>query len=93
MYRKDLLPGCNGRRPAFIVIFNDVGDESDIADPRLGIEHAVPVFIRGDVLIAMPAQLALPENGFRKIEHGAEIAVLSDEIPDLIRLLIKDFTH
>ena len=79
--------------PGLVMVLNDIGDKTDMSDLFLGLKDAVSVIVRRDIYAFMPAVVAVAEDGFREIEHGGKITVLTDEIGKLFRFFVKDFAY
>ena len=77
--------------PGLIVVFDDVGKKTDVRDFLLGVEKTLSVIIGRDAFVFVPACRRAAPDSFRKVKHGGEIALVSDEGGQFLRLFIENF--
>lgn len=76
------------------MIFNDIGDKSDIAQSCLGAESSFFVFVTPYNRFAfVPAIIGFAGDGFCKVKHGREVTVVSDKGFQSVRTVGKYFTY
>src|SRR5699024_6651618 len=78
----------------FIMVFDDIGDHTGIADFFLCGKNTGFILFRIKVRPAViPSPVALAVNSLRKIKHTGKISVFSDKISDLLRFLIENLSY
>ena len=82
-----------GYAAGFVVIFDDIGEESDLAYPFLGLEYALFVILGEAGFAVVPAVYAGAEYRLSEIKHAGEIAAFSDEVREFVVFFIEDFSH
>ena len=76
------------------MIFDDIGDESDIPQAFLGTESSFFVFLTPYNRFAfVPSVIGFAGDGFGKIKHGREVTIVSDKCFQSIRAIGKYFTY
>ena len=75
------------------MIFNNIGNKSDIANFSLCCKAAFLVSIRCDLFAVIPSLVRCSPDCLLEIKHTGEISVITDEIRNLFILLIKNFAH
>ena len=76
-----------------VVVFDDIGQISDIADTFLRVETAFFVIFRCDLFVVVPSVRTSTEYGRGEIKHTGKISVASDEIRKFFFLFIENLTY
>ena len=85
------IRNIEGNAARFIVVLDDIREESDVADLSLALEAAVPVVVRRDAGRSIPAEVAFTEGRLIEIKHGREVAAVTDKERKVTRLFVEDF--
>ena len=75
-----------------VMIFNNIGNKSDIANFSLCCKATFLVGIRSNLFAVIPSLVRCPPDSLFEIKHTGEISIIADEIRNLFILLIENFT-
>ena len=76
-----------------VVIFNDVRQETDVLDLFLGGKQGFPPGLKPNSRRVVPAVAAEGEGLGAEVEHGGEVALVSDKFRQLVLFHIEDLAH
>ena len=75
------------------MIFNNIGNKSEIPHFCLCLKTAALVIVRCNFLTVIPALFRSAENRFIEIKHGREISIIPNEIRKLLVLCVENFAY
>ena len=75
-----------------VMIFNNIGNKSDIANFSLCCKATFLVGIRSNLFAVIPSLVRCPPDSLFEVKHTGEISIIADEIRNLFILLIENFT-
>ena len=81
------------RAPGTVVVFDDIGEKTDVPDFGLCRKAAVSVIVRRDGRSVVPALFAVAENGLVKVKHTGEVTVFTDKVRQFPGLFVKYFAY
>ena len=79
--------------PGFVVVFQNVSQETHPHALLLGLEDGPAQVLKGDIVVGIPAHGAVGQAVGREIEHGGEVAVFAHELLQLLFFHVENFRN